>query len=86
MVQDMLAYKGMIVTHKTIRLWAEKFGRDYANKIRRRTPRLGDKWHLDEAVITINGKKHWLWRAVDQDGSCWRSLCKAVEMPKQPNV
>jgi putative transposase len=50
MVEDMLAYKGMIVTHKTIRLWAEKFGRDYANKVRRRTPRLGDKWHLDEGA------------------------------------
>jgi putative transposase len=68
MVKDMLAYKGMIVTHKTIRLWAETFGRDYANKVRRRTPRLGDKWYLDEVVITINSKKHWLWRAVDQDG------------------
>ncbi|PSH62646.1 IS6 family transposase [Phyllobacterium brassicacearum] len=68
MVEDMLAYKGIIVTHKTVRQWAEKFGRDYANKIRRRTPRLGDKWHLDEAVISINGKKHFLWRAVDQDG------------------
>ena len=68
MVEDLLAYKGMIVTHKTIRLWAEKFGRDYANKVRRRTPRLGDEWHLDEVVITINSKKHWLWRAVDQDG------------------
>ena len=68
MVEDMLAYKGMIVTHKTIRLWAEKFGRDYTNKVRRRTPRLGDKWYLDEVVITINDKKHWLWRAVDQDG------------------
>jgi putative transposase len=68
MVEDMLAYKGIIVTHKTVRQWTEKFGRDYANKIRRRTPRLGDKWHLDEAVVSINGKKHFLWRAVDQDG------------------
>ncbi|PSH54984.1 IS6 family transposase [Phyllobacterium brassicacearum] len=68
MVEDMLAYKGMIVSHKTIRQWAEKFGRVYANRIRRRTPRLGDKWHLDEVVVSINGKKHWLWRAVDQAG------------------
>ncbi|CAN7692788.1 IS6 family transposase [Phyllobacterium sp. LjRoot231] len=68
MVEDMLAYKGIIVTHQTIRTWAEKFGRGYANKIRRRTPRLGDKWHLDEAVVSIRGRKHWLWRAVDQDG------------------
>jgi putative transposase len=68
MVEDMLAYKGIIVTHKTVRQWAEKFGRIYARKLRRRTARLGDKWHLDEVVITINGTKHWLWRAVDQDG------------------
>lgn len=45
-----------------------KIRADYANKIRRRTPRLGNKWHLDEAVVSINGKKHFLWRAVDQDG------------------
>ncbi len=45
-----------------------KFGRDFANRIRRRAPRRGDnKWHLDEVVITIAGKTHWLWRAVDQD-------------------
>lgn len=68
MVEDMLAYRGIIVTHKTVHEWAEKFGRNYANQIRRRTPRLGDKWHLDEVVITIKGERHILWRAVDQDG------------------
>lgn len=68
MVEDMLAYRGIIVTHQTIRNWAEKFGRDYASRIRRRAPRFDDKWHLDEIVITINGRKHFLWRAVDQDG------------------
>lgn len=68
MIEDMLTYRGVLATHKTVREWAEKFGRDYANKIRHRTPRLGEKWHLDEIVITINGKRHFLWRAVDQDG------------------
>ncbi len=51
-----------------------KFGQGFANQIRRRLPRAGDKWHLDEVVITIAGEKHWLWRAVDQDGfvlTCW---------------
>ena len=48
--------------------WAEKFGRQYANSIRRRTSRLGDRWHLVECVISIKGKKHILWRAVDLDG------------------
>lgn len=55
MVEDMLAYRGIIVTHKTVCEWAEKFGREYTNTIRRRTPRLGDKWHLEEMVITIKG-------------------------------
>jgi putative transposase len=68
MVEDLLAARGIIVSHETVRRWAEKFGRDFADKIRRRGPRLGDKWHLDEVVASINGKKHWLWRAVDQDG------------------
>jgi putative transposase len=69
MVEDLLAARGIIVSHQTVRLWAEKFGRTFANEIRRRSSgRLGDKWHLDEAVVSIRGKKHWLWRAVDQDG------------------
>lgn len=69
MVEDLLAARGIILSHQTVRLWAEKFGRTFANEIcRRSSGRLGDKWHLDEAVVSIGGKKHWLWRAVDQDG------------------
>src|SRR4249919_3054433 len=69
MVEDMLAARGIIVTHQTIRHWAEKFGRHYANEIRRRSAgRLSDKWHMDEAVVSIAGRKCWLWRAVDQEG------------------
>lgn len=69
MVEDLLAARGIIVLHQTVRLWAEKFDRTFANEIRRRSSGLlGDKWHLDEAVISIRGKKHWLWRAVDLDG------------------
>ncbi|MBX4893485.1 IS6 family transposase [Rhizobium lentis] len=69
MVEDMLAARGVIVSHQTVRLWGEKFGRHFANDIRKRSAgKLGDKWHLDEVAITIGGKKHWLWRTVDQDG------------------
>jgi hypothetical protein len=68
MVEEMLAARGISVTHETIRQWGLKFGREFANRIRRRAPRRGDKWHLDEVVISFAGKKHWLWRAVDQDG------------------
>jgi putative transposase len=68
MVEELLAARGIVVSHETIRQWSEKFGREFANRIRRRAPARGDKWHLDEVVITIRGEKHWLWRAVDQDG------------------
>jgi putative transposase len=68
MVEDLLAARGIIVSHETVRRWAEKFGREFANRVRRRAPQFGDKWHLDEVVVAINGEKHWLWRAVDQDG------------------
>lgn len=68
MVEEMLAARGILVSHETVRRWAEKFGREFANRIRRRTPRPGDSWHHHEVVISIAGQKHWLWRAVDQDG------------------
>jgi putative transposase len=53
---------------ETIRQWALKFGQEFANIIRRRLPRPGDTWHLDEVVLKIAGKTHYLWRAVDPDG------------------
>ncbi|MEO1456888.1 MAG: IS6 family transposase [Pseudomonadota bacterium] len=68
MVEEMLAERGIVVSHETIRRWALKFGQLYAAEIRRRQAAAGDKWHLDEVVIAINGEKHWLWRAVDQNG------------------
>jgi putative transposase len=68
MVEEMLAARGILVSHETVRQWTTKFGQDFANQIRRRHPAPGDKWHLDEVVISIAGKKHWLWRAVDQHG------------------
>src|SRR5882757_6360651 len=68
MVEEMLAARGISVTHETIRQWGLKFGREFAGRIRRRAPLRGDKWHLDEVVISFARKKHWLWRAVDQDG------------------
>src|SRR5690349_14105097 len=68
MVEEMLAARNILVSHETVRQWALKFGQAFANEIRRRLPCAGDKWHLDEVVITIAGTKHWLWRAVDQHG------------------
>src|SRR6266404_5223945 len=68
MVEELLAARGIIVSHETVRQWARKFGQQFANQIRRRLPRVGGKWHLDEVVLKITGVKHWLWRAVDQAG------------------
>src|SRR3954471_2858253 len=68
MVEEMLAARGITLCHETVRQWGLKFGQAFANQIRRRLPCAGDKWHLDEVVIKIAGVKHWLWRAVDQDG------------------
>ena len=56
-------------SYETIRLWCAKFGQAYANQLRRRRARPGDKWHLDEVFIRINGTIHYLWRAVDQHGN-----------------
>jgi putative transposase len=69
MVEEMLAARGILVSHETLRQWALKFGQNFANRIRRRLPAPGDKWHLDEVAINISGKRHWLWRAVDQHGA-----------------
>jgi putative transposase len=68
-VQEMMLERGIVVSHETVRQWCAKFGQTYANALRRRRARPGDKWHLDEVFITINGKTHYLWRAVDQHGN-----------------
>ena len=67
-VDELLAVRGITVSHETVRQWALKFGQAFANRIYRRLPQAGDKWHLDEVAAKIAGKKHWLWRAVDRDG------------------
>src|SRR6516165_1872055 len=68
MVEELLAARGIIVSHETVRQCVRKFGQRFAHQIRRRLPRAGDKWHLDEVVLKFSGVKHWLWRAVDQTG------------------
>jgi putative transposase len=67
-VEEIMMEREVVVSHETLRQWCQKFGQTYANGLRRRRPRPGDQWHLDEVFITINGKTHYLWRAVDQDG------------------
>src|SRR4030095_11470896 len=66
-VEEMLAMRG-VSSYETVREWCLKFGQTYANGLRRKAPRPGDRWHLDEVFLKINGQLHYLWRAVDQDG------------------
>src|ERR671925_1888556 len=67
-VEELLFERGVVVTYEAIRKWCRKFGQRYANQLRRHRPRLGDQWHLDEVFLTIHGERHYLWRAVDQNG------------------
>jgi putative transposase len=67
-VQELLFERGINVTYEAIRQWCLKFGQSYANQLRRRRPRPGDKWHLDEVFLSVRGERHYLWQAVDQDG------------------
>jgi putative transposase len=68
-VEELLFVRGVIVSYEAIRKWCRKFGQAYANQLRRRRPKLGDKWHLDDVFLTINGERYYLWRAVDQEGN-----------------
>ncbi len=68
-VELVMAQRGIDVTYEAIRQWCRKFGQQYANELKRRRPKPGDKWHLDEVFLKINGKTQYLWRAVDQDGN-----------------
>ena len=67
-VELIMAARGVVVSYESIREWGLRFGRLFANTLKRRRPTPGDKWHLDEVFIRIRGKQHYLWRAIDQDG------------------
>jgi putative transposase len=67
-VELMLAERGVTLSYETVRRWCRKFAQTFANRLRRRRPKPGGRWHLDEVFIKISGVQHYLWRAVDQDG------------------
>jgi putative transposase len=66
-VQELLCERGIDVTHEAIRQWCLKCGQDDAHQLKHRRAQPGDKWHRDEVLLTINGQRHYVWRAVDQD-------------------
>ena len=67
-VEELLAERGLDVSYETVRRWVLKFGATVAQRLRRRRPRPGDRWHLDEMVVRIAGRRMYLWRAVDHEG------------------
>jgi putative transposase len=68
-VEELMFERGVTVSYETVRRWYGKFGQQYANALRRRQPPPGDKWHLDEVFIKINGEQRYPWWAVDQNGN-----------------
>jgi putative transposase len=67
-IEDLLAERGITVSREAIRLWCIKFGAKYARRLKRKHRGYGDTFFIDEVFVKINGKQHYLWRAVDQDG------------------
>ncbi len=67
-IQEQLAFRGIILSHETVRYWGIKFASHFKEVIKKRERKPSDKWHLDEMTVKINGEPFILWRAVDQDG------------------
>jgi putative transposase len=67
-IEDLLAERGIEVTYESVRLWSNKFGPLFSKGLKRRHPGFGDTFLIDEVFVTIAGQRHYLWRAVDQDG------------------
>ncbi len=68
-VEEIMAERGVTLSYEAIREWSRKFGNSFAKKLKQNRLQTGDKWHLDEMFVKINGKPHYLWRAVDQNGN-----------------
>ena len=77
--EDLLAQRGIRVTYETIRHWCQcqTFGPAYARRLRHRRGRMGNTWYLDELFVTMQGRQHYLWRAVDENGDVIDILVQA---------
>src|SRR3954452_5027217 len=76
-VEELLAERGIETYYETVRRWVVKFGPAFARNLRRLRPRPTSTWHLDEIVVTIQGKRMYLWRAVDSEGEVLDLLVQA---------
>ena len=80
-MEDVLAQRGIDVSNETVRCWSLKFGRFFAQNLRRSRTKPTGRWHLDEMVVRIRGNRMWLWRAVDDEGEVLDVL-----LPKRRNT
>jgi putative transposase len=85
-INEMMAKRGVVVSHESIRECALKFGAEFAKRIRHQSARPGDQWYLDEIYLSVGGKLHYLWRAVDQDGEVLDILVQSRRTRMPPSV
>ena len=90
-VEELLAQRGLDLSYESVRCRVLKFGPMIARRLRQRRPRPSDRWHLDEMVVRIAGKRMYLWRAVDHEGEIldvllqrWRDRRAAVKLMRKP--
>ena len=81
-VQELLFKRGIDVSHETVRAWCIRFGPDLAEALRRRQPKQGRVWHLDEMRIVMGGVVHWLWRAINEHGEVLDVLLQKTRCKK----
>ena len=85
-VELILAERGIMVTHESMRCWCQRFGADFARKLRRRRPKPGDTWHLDEVFLRINGELHYPGARWTSTVSCSTSWSRSGGMPRLPSA
>jgi transposase-like protein len=83
-VEELLAERGLDVSYETVRRWVLKFGGTVAQRLRRMRPHPSDRWHLDEMIVRIAGRRMFLWRAVDHESETWTCWCSdgAISAPR----
>ena len=82
-VEDLLAERGLDVSYESVRRWSLKFGAPIARNLRRMRLTPSDYWHLDEMIIVIREPRHWLWRAVDNEGEVFDFLVQSRRTPRR---
>jgi putative transposase len=84
-VEELMLQRGVVISYETIRRWCVKFGQAYADRLRLRRPRPGDKWHLDEVFIKVTGSGSTCGGRSTRTAMCWTSWCSPSGTPRPPS-